>query len=100
MGLGPVAVLPSHRRLGIAARLIEDGLARCRSTGFGWAVVLGAPAYYGRFGFQPASTFGLSDEYGGGPAFQARELIPGALPTGAGLVRYARAFASLGTDHV
>jgi putative acetyltransferase len=94
-GLAPVAVWAAHRRQGIAARLIEAGLAGCRAAGFGWAVVMGEPAYYARFGFRPAHEFGLTDEYGGGPAFQAVELIPGRLPWGAGLVRYAPEFASL-----
>jgi putative acetyltransferase len=96
VGLAPVAVLESHRRQGIAARLIEAGLAACRSAGFAWAVVMGEPAYYARFGFRPASAFGLSDEYGGGPAFQVVELVPGGMPSEAGLVRYAPEFASLG----
>ena len=95
-GLAPVAVLESYRRQGIAGRLIEAGLAECRAAGFGWAVVMGEPAYYSRFGFRPASTFGLSDEYGGGPAFQVIELVPGGLPSGAGLVRYAPEFAAVG----
>jgi putative acetyltransferase len=94
-GLGPVAVLESHRRRGIAAQLIEEGLRACCSAGFGWAVVLGEPAYYSRFGFRAASTFGLSDEYRGGPAFQVLELIPGRLPKGAGLVRYSPLFSSV-----
>ena len=71
-------------------------MAACRAAGFGWAVVMGEPAYYARFGFRPASGFGLCDEYGGGSAFQVIELLPGALPSGAGLVRYAPEFASLG----
>lgn len=96
IGLAPVAVLEGHRHRGVAARLITDGLAACRAAGFGWAVVLGEPGYYARFGFRPAAEVGLSDEYGGGPAFQAVELIPGRLPAGAGLVRYAPEFASLG----
>lgn len=95
-GLGPIAVIGLHRRQGIAANLARDGLRACREAGFGWAVVLGAPAYYARFGFRPASEFGLSDEYRGGPAFQAVELVPKALPVGAGLVRYAPEFALLG----
>jgi putative acetyltransferase len=95
-GLAPVAVLEHHRRRGIAARLIETGLSACREADFRWAVVLGAPAYYARFGFRPALGFGLFDEYGGGPAFQAMALIPDGLPVGAGLVRYAPEFASLG----
>ena len=95
-GLAPVAVLAEYRRRGIAADLIRAGLDACRAAGFGWAVVLGEPAYYGRFGFRSAALVGLSDEYNGGPAFQATELLPGALPVGAGLVRYAPEFAAFG----
>jgi putative acetyltransferase len=94
VGLAPVAVLEAHRRQGVAARLIEAGLAGCRSAGFRWAVVLGEPKYYSRVGFRPAMGMGLSDEYEGGPAFQAMELTPGGLPTGAGLVRFGPEFAA------
>jgi putative acetyltransferase len=95
-GLGPIAVADSHRRQGIASGMVRAGLDACREPRLGWVVVLGEPAFYSRFGFRPASEFGLSDEFGGGAAFQAIELIPGAMPTGAGLVRYAPEFASLG----
>jgi putative acetyltransferase len=94
-GLGPIAVLESQRRRGIGGRLIVDGLKACPAVGFDWAVVLGDPAYYGRFGFRPAVDFGLVDEYGGGAAFQAMELLPGGIPVGAGLVRYAPEFAEV-----
>jgi putative acetyltransferase len=94
-GLAPVAVAAPHRRRGIAAELVRMGLEACRTAGFGWAVVMGEPAYYSRFGFRPAAEFGLADEYGGGPAFQAIELLPGALPVGAGVVRYAPEFAAV-----
>jgi putative acetyltransferase len=95
-GLAPVAVAGPHRRKGVAAELVRAGLEACREAGFGWVVVLGEPAYYSRFGLRPAAGFGLSDEYGGGAAFQAIALIPGALPVGAGLVRYAPEFAAIG----
>lgn len=95
-GLAPIAVAKAHRRQGIAAQLVRDGLQACRQVGFGWAVVLGEPDYYARFGFCPAGGFGLTDEYGGGTAFQAIELTPGTLPVGAGLVRYSPEFSSLG----
>jgi putative acetyltransferase len=95
-GLAPVAVARPHRRQGIAAELVRAGLQGCRAAGFGWAVVFGEPSYYRRFGFRAASEVGLSDEYGGGSAFQVVELIAGALPVGAGLVRYAPELASLG----
>jgi putative acetyltransferase len=95
-GIGPVAVVSSQRRRGVAAELMRAALEHCPAAGFGWAVVLGDPAYYGRFGFGPASEFGLSDEFNGGLAFQAIELTPGTLPRNAGVVRYASEFASLG----
>jgi putative acetyltransferase len=94
-GLAPVAVLASHRRRGVAAKLIEAGLAACRDAGFGFAVVLGDPAYYGRFGFAAARTRGLSDTYGGGDAFQVLELSTGALPAHGGVVRYGAVFDEL-----
>jgi putative acetyltransferase len=95
-GLAPIAVIESHRRRGIGAELVRKGLDACREAGVGWVVVLGEPAYYARFGFRAASDFGLRDDYGGGAAFQAVELVRGALPVGAGLVRYAEEFATLG----
>jgi putative acetyltransferase len=95
LGLGPIGVLESHRRQGIADGLVRTGLLACKTAGYAWVVVLGDPAYYGRFGFGPASTFGLSDEYGGCEHFQAIELLPGELPTGAGLVRYAPEFSAV-----
>src|SRR5690606_18603384 len=50
-GLGPVAVAPQRQREGIGAALIEHGLALLRERGSAGCVVLGDPAYYGRFGF-------------------------------------------------
>ncbi|MGQ0721512.1 MAG: hypothetical protein ACT4PE_08065 [Candidatus Eiseniibacteriota bacterium] len=55
--------------------------------------MLGDPHYYGRFGFRPASSLGLFDEYEGGDAFQVIVLRPGAVPAGGGIVRYAPEFA-------
>lgn len=95
IGLAPVAVLPAFRRRGIADQLIRAGLSRCE--GWGFVVVLGDPAYYRRFGFEPAARWKLRDEYGGGDASQAMELRAGAIPDGGGLVRYAPEFAALGS---
>jgi putative acetyltransferase len=93
LGLAPVAVTPQHQKQGVGAALILAGLAAAREMGAPFVVVLGDPAYYGRFGFTAAPAQGLSDEYGGGEAFQAIELRPGGVPRNAGLVRYSPEFA-------
>jgi putative acetyltransferase len=98
VGLAPVAVLPAFRRRGIADQLIRQGIADCKQQGCGFVVVLGEPDYYRRFGFKSARFWGLRDEYGGGDAFQAMELRPGAIPTNGGDVQYAPEFAALGED--
>jgi putative acetyltransferase len=90
-GLAPIAVCSAHRGRGLAGDLVRAGLEMRRAAGDGVVVVLGEPELYGRFGFRPASSFGLVDIYGGGDAFQAIELRPGAAG-GGGTVRYAAAF--------
>jgi putative acetyltransferase len=95
LGLAPLAVTEEYRRQGIGAHLVRTGILACKTADYGWCVVLGDPDYYGRFGFDPASKFGLSDEFGGGPHFQAIELVGGQLPNGAGVVRYAPEFNAL-----
>jgi putative acetyltransferase len=52
-GLGPVSVVPAHQRSGIGSALIRSGLRRLRERRVAGCVVLGDPAYYGRFGFAP-----------------------------------------------
>ncbi len=95
LGLAPVAVLPEHQRRGIGSALVRGGLDACRRCGAGFAVVLGHPEYYPRFGFRVASDYGLGNEYGATDAFMAIELRPGAIPPGGGLVRYSSEFAEL-----
>jgi len=58
-GLGPMAVLPEFQRQGIGSRMVEEGNSRLRETGLPFIVVLGHPAYYTRFGFEPASRHGI-----------------------------------------
>jgi GNAT superfamily N-acetyltransferase len=93
LGLAPVAVLPSHQRLGSGSLLIGTGLAHATTLGCDFVVVLGEPAYYRRFGFETASWFGLSNEYGVDEHFMALALKANGLKGLAGLVRYQPEFA-------
>jgi len=93
LALGPLAVLPAEQRSGAGSALTRAGLAACRAAGAPFAVVLGHPSYYPRFGFAPALRFGLT--FGDDPpldAFMALELVPGALARAGGKVRYAAEF--------
>lgn len=96
VGLAPLSVTPALERSGLGGELIRQGLHACRERRFGWAVLLGEPGYYRRFGFERASQFGLSNEYGVDEEFMVVELLPGSLPHDAGLVLYAPEFAMCG----
>lgn len=50
-GLGPIAVAPQHQGQGVGAALVQQGLDLLRARGAAGCVVLGEPAYYGRFSF-------------------------------------------------
>jgi len=49
--LAPLAVAPRVQRVGIGGALVRAGLARVAAAGSTQVLVLGDPAYYGRFGF-------------------------------------------------
>ncbi len=78
-GLGPVSVAPARQRQGIGTALIETGLAQLRDLGAAGCVLLGDPAYYGRFGFvsDPALRYGDVD-----PRFVLWLTFSGDAPTG------------------
>jgi len=96
VALGPMAVLPEHQRRGIGSQLVQAGLDTLREEGHEALFVIGHLEYYPRFGFVPASRFGIRwerpvpDE-----ALMALELKPGALAGKAGVVRYRPEFDML-----
>lgn len=94
LGMGPVAVDPDHQGQGIGSRLIRAGLEEARQLGATAVVVLGDPRYYTRFGFQPASHFGVRFQDPAVPAkdFMLIELRRGALEGHAGVATYEPEF--------
>jgi putative acetyltransferase len=96
VGLAPVGVLPEHQGRGIGSRLICEGLSACSEAGFGAAVVLGEPGYYGRLGFGRASERGIGNEYGVDEPFMVVELKKGALDVASVTVKYQPEFRRCG----
>ncbi len=86
--LGPLCVAPAHQRQGLGAALIRAGMARLDPERAQRLLVLGDPAYYGRFGFQPetmvAPPYPLPEEWRG--AWQSLPIGNPSAPT-AGTLR-------------
>lgn len=96
MALAPIAVMPAFQRLGIGSALASAGLERLRQERVQRVLVVGDPAYYARFGFVPASRFGLKCPFPAPEdAFMAIELQPGAFNGVSGMVRYGHEFDDL-----
>ena len=93
VGLAPMAVAPERQRTGIGSALVREGLAHCQRQGVAAVFVVGHPEYYPRFGFRPASGFGITCEFEvPDEVFMAMELAPGALKGRAGRLFYHEAF--------
>src|SRR5215216_6670022 len=58
--LGPLAVEPSSRKLGVGAALMDHALAAAAARGHRAVILLGDAPYYARFGFSAAKTGELS----------------------------------------
>lgn len=93
--LAPMAVLPSHQRTGVGSELVVHGLHECHRIGGRIAIVLGHPAFYPRFGFSASLAQAITSPFGGGDAWMARELVPGALAGVIGRVDYSSPFLQL-----
>jgi predicted N-acetyltransferase YhbS len=54
--LGPLAVDPQFRKLGIGRALVQRALAAAKARGHGAVLLLGDASYYARFGFSALKT--------------------------------------------
>jgi putative acetyltransferase len=91
-GLAPLAVLPARQKSGVGSALVKASLENAREFGCHGVLVLGDPAYYGRFGFSAETAREVGAPYRGLAAFQALALEDGAF-TGPMSVSYPDAFA-------
>jgi predicted N-acetyltransferase YhbS len=85
--LGPLAVDPSCRQLGIGAELMQQALEAARARGHAAVILLGDEPYYARFGFSTATTGNLALP---GPFERERllalEFVAGALDGASGMI--------------
>ena len=80
LSFGPISVLPSMQKMGIGSMLMKHSLKEAKKLDYGAVLFFGHPGYYPRFGFVPASDFGITDLNGGNyPSFMAMELKEGYL---------------------
>jgi putative acetyltransferase len=73
--LAPLAVSPERQGEGIGGLLVRASLALADERGEPLVVLLGHPTYYPRFGFEPASEYGIEPPDGRQrPAFMIARL--------------------------
>ena len=93
IGFGPLSVLPEYQRQGVGSALIRHTLELAKDAGYAAVLIYGNPAYYHRFGFVPAQTFGIASAEGSYvDALQALELREGALAGCSGRLIIAEEF--------
>lgn len=91
VSLAPLAVDPDHQGTGIGTELVREGHLRLMAQGETLSVLLGDPAYYGRFGYAHERASGFDCEWQG----EALQAIAFEDAPRIGRLVYARAFAGL-----
>ncbi len=95
-GMAPVAVKSAYRKQGIASQMIKEGLHTLYEFGYKACVVLGDPAFYGRFGFIDATEFDMRCRWDVPQgAFRVIELAEGECSGKSGLVEYSPEFVQV-----
>jgi len=89
VSLAPLAVDPDYQGQGVGSALVRRGHELLKERGEKLSIVVGDPAYYGRFGYARAGAEKFTSDYQG-DAMQA--LYWGEAPT-SGQLAHPRAFA-------
>ena len=89
LALAPVSVIPEYQGKGIGSKLINVA----RRLGYKSVIVLGHDKYYPKFGFVPASKYGIKAPFDvPDEAFMVKELNDGSLIGVSGIVEYTKEF--------
>ncbi len=96
ISFGPISVHPDHQKRGIGSALIRLTMEKAKEMKHPGIVITGNPDYYHRFGFRPASDFGIVFEDGSSfPALMACELTPHALDPVHGRIQFCPEFSDI-----
>lgn len=90
--LGPCAVLPSAQRTGAGSAAIRAALDAAQAMGENLVLVLGHADYYPRFGFTPASRFGIRAPFEVPDEAMMAMALDDTRPVPAGTIQYPAAF--------
>jgi putative acetyltransferase len=91
VALAPLAVDPSFHGTGIGGALIREAHIRLKAAGERLSIVLGDPAYYGRFGYSRERAAGFESAW---QCAALQALAWGEAPE-SGVLVYASAFEAL-----
>lgn len=93
VALAPLAVDQSIRGQGLGSQLIYEGLDTLNEFGYAAVVVMGDPAYFGRYGFEPAARYQLQCRRSAGrSAFLIYKLADNVFSGAEGQIGYAEPF--------
>ncbi|GAA2284439.1 N-acetyltransferase [Streptomyces ruber] len=92
LALAPVAVRPDRQREGAGGAVVRAVLAEARARGERLVLVLGHPGYYPRFGFTPASAYGIRAGFDVPDEAMMALVLDGSPSVTPGMIKYPAAF--------
>ncbi|MCX4529005.1 MULTISPECIES: bifunctional class I SAM-dependent methyltransferase/N-acetyltransferase [unclassified Streptomyces] len=92
LALAPVAADPALQRTGAGSSVVRALLAAAKERGESLVLVLGHPSYYPRFGFVPASRFGIRAPFEVPDEAMMALVLDDSVPVPAGTIGYPAPF--------
>lgn len=92
LALAPVAAVPALQRSGAGSAVVRALLAAAAARGEALVLVLGHPSYYPRFGFVPASRYGIRAPFEVPDGAMMALVLDDSVPVPAGTIGYPAPF--------